>query len=111
MLGLGWGDASETVYLVMTFDEAERVAYEGFSDRCYGALQGVVTTTTVPGFSCVGADTAVIAVLVDPDAFERYALSETEACIPAEILNAGYAELVEQTTFIADRASIPLTTR
>jgi hypothetical protein len=111
VVGLGRGDASETVYLVMTFDDAERVAHEGFADRCYGALRGVMTTTTPPGLSCVSADTAVIAVLLDPDAFEPYAFSETEACIPAEILNAGYAELVEPVSSVTDRARIRLATR
>ena len=92
---LGWGDASETVYLVMTFDDAERVAHDGFADRCYGSLRGVMTSTTPPGSSCVNADTAVLAVLLDAGASEPYAFSGTEACIPADILNAGYAELVE----------------
>jgi hypothetical protein len=94
-LGMGYGEASETVYLVMTFDDADRVAHDGFADRCYGSLRGVMASTTPLGMSCVNADTAVLAVLLDAGAFEPYAFSETEACIPAEILNAGYAELVE----------------
>ena len=53
--GLGWRDASE-LYLVMTFDDAERVAHDGFADRCHGVLRGVMTTTTPPGCSSVSAE-------------------------------------------------------
>jgi hypothetical protein len=93
------------VYLVTSKARAERIAIEGFRDNDYGALgRGVIVHL---GPACVpDAGLALIAVHVRDDALRPFIDGEV-ACVPARILNAGDAELIDA----AAGTNEPATTR
>jgi hypothetical protein len=81
------------IYCLTTIARAERIAVDGFRDTDCGTLGRGVMAHLSPVI--VKADgLAVIVVLVGDDALAPYIAGDA-ACIPARVLNAGYAELID----------------
>ena len=81
------------VYFVTTRQYAELIAQDGFRDDCYGTHgSGVMVQLSA---SCPrNENLAIVVVLLDADVLEPY-VNDDLACVPARLLNAGYAELVD----------------
>lgn len=81
------------VYCVTTLEDAERIAVDGFQDTDYGARGWGVMVHLAP--TRVTTDSlAVVVILIDDQLLEPY-MSGRSVCVPAALLNSGYAELVE----------------
>ena len=81
------------VYFVTTRQYAELIARDGFRDDYYGAHdRGVMVQRSA---ACPSNENlAIIVVLLDDDELEPYVHGEI-ACVPARLLNAGYAALID----------------
>jgi hypothetical protein len=81
------------VYCVTTIDNADRIAHHGFRDDYYGVHgHGVLVHLAPPVVTNDSA--AIVVVLLDDVDLEPYIDGEV-AYVPACVLNAGYAELVD----------------
>jgi hypothetical protein len=81
------------VYCVTTIEQAERIAIEGFHDVHHGVRScGVIVHLQPPCVNVRGL--TVIDILIGDESLEPY-LDGDIACVPARILNAGYAELID----------------
>jgi len=80
------------VYFITTSEHAERIAVEGFRDSDYGERGRGVMVQVTP--VCVKSEgLTVIVVLVGDEPLEPY-IDGDVACVPARLLNTGYAELL-----------------
>ena len=81
------------VYFVTTHQYAELISQDGFRDDYYGSGGTGVMVQLSP--SCPrNENLAIIVVLVDKHDLEPYVDGDV-ACVPARLLSAGYAELVD----------------
>jgi hypothetical protein len=81
------------VYCVTTIEQANLIAQHGFRNDDLGILGHGVLVHLVPPV-VRAEDAAIVVVLLDDLDLEPYIDGE-HAYIPAGVLNAGYAELVD----------------
>jgi hypothetical protein len=81
------------VYFVSTREYAELIAQDGFRDDHFDTRgSGVMVQLSA---SCQrNENLAIVVVLLDADDLEPYVDGDV-ACVPARLLTAGYAELVD----------------
>jgi hypothetical protein len=80
------------VYVVTTTANAERIAEEGFQDADCGTRGHGVNVHLTPVI--VSADGLVVIVVLVADAPLAPFIEGETACVPARLLNDGYAELI-----------------
>ncbi len=92
------------VYFVTTPQYAELISQDGFRDDYYGTGRTGVMVQLSP--SCPrNENLAIVVVLLDDGVIEPYVDGDV-ACVPARLLKAGYAELVDQER-ATDRLRLP----
>jgi hypothetical protein len=86
-------NADVYVYFVSTREYAELIAQDGFRDDHFDTRgSGVMVQLSA---SCQrNENLAIVVVLLDADDLEPYVDGDV-ACVPARLLTAGYAELVD----------------
>jgi hypothetical protein len=81
------------VYYVTTISHAERIAIDGFKDANHGTrCRGVMVHLTPVCVSAPGL--AIIHILICDEPMKPY-IDGDVACVPARLLNAGYAEAIK----------------
>jgi hypothetical protein len=81
------------VYCVTTVEKADLIAHHGFRDDYYGIYGHGVMVHLAPPL-VTNDNAAIVVVLLDDVDLEPYIDGEL-AYVPACVLNAGYAELVD----------------